>query len=311
MENSRSGSFAICNSILFRIENDKSAQYIHSKYNVGALNGNSLTLKPYELLYLYYRKRLKPVNPFYSNSMILISNLFEEKDLYMWRVYLDLKKEGSKISINNESLTISKKNEKLSVKRVIYPIREKSKVGTDWLISSAGHNIASVDDDGDITYYIVDLATLEGANHMELSSDPPIKIGNRGINMNNMKPQWMGDHFEDLVILSEGETDYINGAMDSDPVSKVYRELISRGLIVKTGFKYGCNFRAYRGTMDDHSDFLIHILGDNAGWYEISRAVRLSASVRKEMIFAVLKGDNCIFVRIRRIKSIQEMNVKN
>ena len=44
-----------------------------------------------------------------------------------------------------------------------------------------------------------------------------------------MKPDWMGDHLEDLVILSEGEMNYVNGIENSDPVSRVYRKLISSG----------------------------------------------------------------------------------
>jgi tRNA-intron endonuclease len=311
MENNREESYAICNSILFTIENGKSAQYIHSKYNMGVISGRNIILKPFELLFLYYRNRLKPVNPFYNDSLTLVNTLFEENDLYMWRVYLDLKNEGSKISIENEYLTISKKNEKLSVKRIIYPIREKSRVDESWLISISGQNIASVDDDGDITYYTIDMVNLEGNNRPELPSVTPTKIGNRGIQTKDMKPDWMGDHLEDIVILSEGEMNYINGLENSDPVSRVYKELISNGLIVKTGFKYGCNFRAYRGSMDDHSDFLIHVLEREVEWYEISRAVRLAASVRKEMIFATIHEEKSYFIRIKRIKNILEMNLRD
>ena len=311
MENDKEDSYAICNSILFTIENGKSAQYIHSKYNMGVISGRNIILKPFEMLFLYYRNRLKPVNPFYNDSLTLINTLFEENDLYMWRAYLDLKNEGSKISIENECLIISKKNEKLSVKRIIYPIREKSRIDGSWLISISGQNIASVDDDGDITYYTTDTVNLEGNNTPELPSVTPVKIGGRGIHTKDMKPDWMGDHLEDLVILSEGEMNYVNGIENSDPVSRVYRKLISSGLIVKTGFKYGCNFRAYKGSMDDHSDFLIHVLEGENEWYEISRAVRLAASVRKEMIFAMIQDEKCHFIRIRRIKNIQEMNLRD
>jgi tRNA-intron endonuclease len=86
---------------------------------------------------------------------------------------------------------------------------------------------------------------------------------------------------------------------------KVYGELKNRNLIVKTGFKYGAHFRAYkRDPEETHADYLIHGVPDayEGSWSEVSRAVRLAHGVRKEMIFARVlpKGIDCI--KISRIK---------
>jgi tRNA-intron endonuclease len=76
---------------------------------------------------------------------------------------------------------------------------------------------------------------------------------------------------------------------DFDRRLKVYRELKSRGLIVKTGFKYGAHFRVYEGDPDsEHSEYLVHGVPQDyqCSWEEISRAVRLAHGVRKRMLFA-------------------------
>ena len=75
---------------------------------------------------------------------------------------------------------------------------------------------------------------------------------------------------------------------DFDMRLKVYRELKARDLIVKTGFKYGAHFRVYEGDPDEeHSEFLVHGVPTDfeCSWEEISRAVRLAQGVRKKMLF--------------------------
>lgn len=69
---------------------------------------------------------------------------------------------------------------------------------------------------------------------------------------------------------------------------KAYSDARSRGLIVKTGLKYGTHFRAYEGSPDDvHARYLMHAVdtSNRAMWPEISRAVRLSTGVKKEFLF--------------------------
>jgi len=70
---------------------------------------------------------------------------------------------------------------------------------------------------------------------------------------------------------------------------EVYRDLKEKGLITKTGFKYGTHFRAYEGDPErHHARYLIHCFepGYRGLWPEMSRAVRLAHGVRKEILFA-------------------------
>jgi tRNA-intron endonuclease len=94
---------------------------------------------------------------------------------------------------------------------------------------------------------------------------------------------------------------------DFDRRLTVYRELKSRNLIVKTGFKYGTHFRVYEGDPEsDHSEYLVHSvpIDFESSWEEISRAVRLAQGVRKCMVFGRVldKKANVDYINIERIK---------
>ncbi|MFA6803704.1 MAG: tRNA-intron lyase [Candidatus Methanomethylophilaceae archaeon] len=70
---------------------------------------------------------------------------------------------------------------------------------------------------------------------------------------------------------------------------KAFSDARDRGLVVKTGFKYGAHFRAYEKSPDDcHARYLIHAVSASnvTMWPEISRAVRLSGGVKKEFLFS-------------------------
>lgn len=67
-----------------------------------------------------------------------------------------------------------------------------------------------------------------------------------------------------------------------------YYDLRSRGLVVKTGFKYGTHFRVYEGSPDEcHARYLVHAVpvSNVSMWPEISRTVRLSGGVKKDILF--------------------------
>jgi len=67
-----------------------------------------------------------------------------------------------------------------------------------------------------------------------------------------------------------------------------FRDLRKRGMVVKTGFKYGAHFRVYNGSPDEgHAKYLVHSVPMDKvmPWPEISRTVRLSGGVKKEILF--------------------------
>ncbi len=88
---------------------------------------------------------------------------------------------------------------------------------------------------------------------------------------------------------SEKFIDYAN-SIESDFMDKyaVYEDLREKGLIVKTGFKFGSHFRVYKARQQKHSSYLIHVLPAEHvfSMSELSRAIRLAHGVKKRMIFA-------------------------
>ncbi|AMK13084.1 tRNA-intron endonuclease EndA [methanogenic archaeon mixed culture ISO4-G1] len=86
---------------------------------------------------------------------------------------------------------------------------------------------------------------------------------------------------------------------------KVYTDLRERGLVVKAGFKFGTHFRVYQEDPDDcHARFLVHAVPFDITkmWPDISRTVRLSGGVKKEILFAMVKGNSIQYLEFEWYK---------
>ncbi|OYT43328.1 MAG: tRNA-intron lyase [Candidatus Aenigmarchaeota archaeon ex4484_56] len=84
----------------------------------------------------------------------------------------------------------------------------------------------------------------------------------------------------------------------------VYEDLRNRGLLVRSGFKFGTHFRVYargvklkRGpkSVKEHTKWIVHAVPENysCSFPELSRAVRLAHNIRAKMLWAVVdeEGD--------------------
>ena len=198
---------------------------------------------------------------------------------------------------------------------------------------------AIVDEEGDITYYDVSIVDLKGIiKKHKFSKDTGILLENRVIIFNEklstalLDKEFFGKPYgnglqlslvESLYLLEKGVIDVrekaIGGKLSlkkfTEIVSKsqpdinerlfVYKDLKKRGLIVKTGFKFGVHFRAYTKKPDvTHAEYLVHVVEKKfkSVWAEISRAVRLAHSVNKEIAFARLDGKNIDYIRLGRLR---------
>ena len=79
----------------------------------------------------------------------------------------------------------------------------------------------------------------------------------------------------------------------------VYQDLRNRGYIVKTGFKYGSEFRLYeRGKSpgNGHSDFVVRVLTENQdiSVLNFSSYVRVAHGVNKKLLLAVVDDEQDI-----------------
>jgi tRNA-intron endonuclease len=73
----------------------------------------------------------------------------------------------------------------------------------------------------------------------------------------------------------------------------VFRDLRSRGYIVKTALKFGADFRVYdRGIKpgEDHAKWIVYPVHESEGltWYDFSAKNRVAHSTRKRLLIAVI-----------------------
>ena len=86
---------------------------------------------------------------------------------------------------------------------------------------------------------------------------------------------------------------------------QAYTDLRNKGLVVKTGFKYGTHFRVYQGAPSNtHARFLMHAVPKDyiTTWPELSRAVRLAHGVRKEILFSRVLPDRMEYIEFKRVR---------
>jgi tRNA-intron endonuclease len=95
---------------------------------------------------------------------------------------------------------------------------------------------------------------------------------------------------------------YVENDSDFSQKYAAYSDLRERGLIVKTGFKFGAHFRVYsRGVnpykdekgRKEHTKFIVHAVRENEdmSFQEMSRAVRLANNIRADMMWAVVDSE--------------------
>ncbi|MCJ7697298.1 MAG: tRNA-intron lyase [Thermoplasmata archaeon] len=197
---------------------------------------------------------------------------------------------------------------------------------------------ALVDEEGDLTYYDVSGIDLAGDNsEQRYPKGTCILLKNRLILFDKkladqlLQKEFFGKPFGEVLQLSfvealyllernvlEIQTNdgkYLSEAKCINLMQKlqpdieqrlmVFKDLKQRGLLVKTGFKFGAHFRAYTKQPDKtHAEYLIHVVekGFTSIWAEISRAVRLAHSVNKEFVFARIDSKTIDYIKLGRLR---------
>jgi tRNA-intron endonuclease, archaea type len=197
---------------------------------------------------------------------------------------------------------------------------------------------ALVDEEGDLTYYDVSAIDLKGdISEQKYPKGTGILLKNRLIMFDKklavqlLEKEFFGKPFGGVLQLSFVEAFYLfnRGILkietsdgkslteikvtqhmqklqpDIEQRLVVFQDLKQRGLLVKTGFKFGAHFRAYTKQPDaTHAEYLIHVVekGFTSIWAEISRAVRLAHSVNKEFVFARVDGSSVDYIKLGRLR---------
>ena len=200
--------------------------------------------------------------------------------------------------------------------------------------------LALVDEEGDLTYYDVSMAdpsghaggSAPGLKGRAVLFDERVMVFDEALALELRKAHY-GRPSGKALQLSMIEAAHLQEAGALEPVSartgrpvsratlvrvtragqpdfelrlRAYRDLRRRGLVVRTGFKYGTHFRLYDQDPDrSHARYLLHAVpkGYSGGWPEVSRAVRLAHGVRKEMLLARVGPENdIVYLKLGRTR---------
>ncbi len=321
------------------IRNKKEASRIYNKGFYGKFN-NILELNLIEACYLLEKEKIEillnkkrmNLNEFMEYSLKYMQD-FEIKYL----VYRDLRERGYIVKINNDFYLYERGkkppekpafNVKAFSERVKFNIKE-----IEELIKKAKKLLVGiVDEEGDITYYIVKFFRMKGKLEEREYEGEIILLNDRCIVWdeklaNKLKDDFIGRDFGKYVQLSLMEAAYLatKGAKiirndveisieefieyakkiqpDIEKRLKAYIDLRKLKLLPKTGYKFGSHFRVYdEMPKKTHAPYLIHVVDENyeATWAEISRAIRLAHSVKKEMIFCKVNKE-IGYIRLKRV----------
>ncbi len=284
----------------------------------GVKRGEFIYLHPVEAVYLQLNGKAEfaPI----EELLKWAESIVDDFPSYYF-VYEDLRSRGIKAKPSGEFLL---------ARKAYYPISERKKVRIGEIVKKAvkfeDFVLAIVDEESEITYYRVSLVELEGKQKEDLPSFSGYVFGDRVVTENTeiFTRYFYGSEKAGFVALSLIESAYLieKGVLELQNMGadeflkmaekieegfarkyEVYKDLKERGFVVKTGFKFGSDFRVYTKVESvadlPHSEYLVAIVDDKElKLSEVARAVRLAQSVRKKMIFAFEDGYAC-FERVR------------
>jgi tRNA-intron endonuclease len=195
-----------------------------------------------------------------------------------------------------------------------------------------------LDEEGDLTYYSMSILDIKGKNKEHIFEKTKgvlfkdrVIIFDKKASEKLHEKEFFGKPFGEGLQLSIVESLYLQDnniidifTADNKKVSKqnflniieeqqpdimlrfsVFKDLKKRGLLVKTGFKFGAHFRAYtKKPGETHAEYLVHVVskGFKSTWAEISRAVRLAHSVNKEIAFARVDKNIIDYIKFGRLR---------
>lgn len=280
------------------VENVAEANRLHSKGHYGTpQSGNSLQLSRIEAAHLVHMGRLDVDVPF--------ADLLKDEVAYL--AYADLRERGLVVRHDGDGFVAWQRGEgpKQAPWFRFLATSEREPIRAQRLLDFAGI-VGVVDEDGAVTHYQIEAIEPEGT--VMAVDHPSIKaelLRDRVLVADgaSLAAEAIGTVHGDVRVLSftEAAALYARGLTQLDVAEHaaarqqhfartlpVYQDLRRRGVVARSGFRFGTHLRGYRTLPDDsHADWLIQCPGDAPmHWSELSRGVRLAHGVRKQFVLA-------------------------
>jgi tRNA-intron endonuclease len=195
--------------------------------------------------------------------------------------------------------------------------------------------LAVADEESDVTYFAADRPDVTGTSEYDPPAvegdlladravvyDPPARLYRRGFFGRPLAAHDADDALQlslvEAAYLADRGALALSGADDPrgrgravegdrfDRRLRTYADLRERGVVPKTGFKFGADFRTYADVddVDDlgHSELLVRVLPVDRERTprELALDVRLAHGVRKRMVFALV-GEDVTYRSVERI----------
>lgn len=176
--------------------------------------------------------------------------------------------------------------------------------------------VGLVDREADVTYYAVtppdprgehelpdtpDLVPIRRGGTRAVVVDPEARealaaagIGRSSGPTYHLAPEELA-WLDDQGALESGGNPDAKPSPDLRRRSRTYADLRSRGLLPRSGFKYGTDLRVYKDDPDaGHAPLLVDAAAPDAtrSWTDLAGRVRLAQSVRKRYLLALLPDDD-------------------
>lgn len=330
------------------IQKPKEVGRLYNKSHFGkAISGEKLELDLMEGCFLLDEEKIrifeKKEEEKIQDIIFLASKNIKNFDV-KYSVFKDLRKRGHSVGLTRDKSDVDLSDFKegfcVSVfsEKDFFDIKKTINLTKKLVDKNHGLWFAVVDDEGDVTYYDVSFAELNGNNKSAKYAkkdgfliDNHILVFDKVLVKSLFENEFYGKKFGTGLQLSLIEGAYLSEKKSIDikkitneKISKkdllkilkekdrdfdkkyaVYKDLKKRGLIVKTGFKFGTDFRAYRKNPDKvHAEYLVQVVENNfkSIWSEMSRAIRLGHSVNKEIIFARASSKEIDYIGFGRLR---------
>ncbi len=179
-------------------------------------------------------------------------------------VYRDLRRRGRKVSIKEDTMFLNQEE--------VIPVFEN-----DFFACKEGL-YGVIDQDGDITYYRCINVEMEGEGTIEDFVGVCSVFENIALHSGGVFSAYYAKY------LSEKGRVKIKKGNVNNKIYSVYQDLVNRGLIPRSGLKYGSHFRVYASNKSKHSEYLVAVMPPYPNFVDLAAKSRVAHAVKKTLI---------------------------
>ncbi len=295
----------IAGPLFFEVE-QKEPGRVYNRYRIGNIVEGNLLLDRFELGFLLLNAKSIFTRMSAAERLDNLSSLLsEEGDIEKLLVFSHFKTKGMVCKLEKDVLKLRHKDEHSWTMKVV--VRNENGFFNPGMQQDDGTHYSILDSDGDITFYLVQAVDPVGKSQKG-SEEPRTRFGFLDLSVTEGNEYGIKRKIGHEIMIAPEQNDttsYGNNTEISPLKRKVYADLVSRNLIIRTGFKYGADFRLYTESLEGHAEYLLLVSEkDTLRWYDISRAARIASSVHKEFIIASDNKGKIEYFSISRLKDV-------